>query len=157
MTNEEFLRRERERRLQKRQERIKKVYSLSEGIIPEEQRPAFKERVTNDIDLSLKPIGYHTEQALRIIAYLNNEEVSAEEAYNKFVALGHSTIIEELKVAEIIRDFSARGAEFFTIAYEAIRPRLEILKAETELFVKEHPDFFKDLAYRSEQNKQMSF
>ncbi len=123
MTDQEFLMKERSKRLQEREERIRRIYTKSEDLIPEDKRELFLTTIKDDNNL-LYPVGFHANLALNIIAYLNNADLSIEDVYIKFKELDHRTPLDELTVAEIVRDYSARGGEFFTRAYESLKPRL---------------------------------
>ena len=149
----EYLYQEKLKRKKEKEERINHLVSLSEGLIPEEKQPMLRLRIISDIDMSIKPVGYHVEKALMIIGYLNNEEITLEDVYSKFKEQTYPTVIDELKVAEVIRDFSSRGQEFFTIAYESLRPRLTQLRANAKLFMDEHPELFQDMLGATEELK----
>ena len=138
----------------KQKERIEHLLTLAEGIIPEEQKEQLKLRIKSDVDMSAKPLGYHVEKAIMMIGYLNNEELSVEDVYNKFREEHYQTAIDELKVAEVIRDFSSRGGEFFTLAYESLKPRLQALRINAKLFMQEHPELFQDMLGCTEEPSQ---
>ena len=147
MTDREFLMKERSKRLEQRKERIKRIYDKSEGLIPEDKREFFLTTIKDDNNL-FYPIGFHANQALNIIAYLNNEEMTIEAVYLKFQELEHKTALDELTVAEMIRDYSARGPEFFTRAYESLKPRL--ISMACSIYVHEDPEFVLDMIHSDE-------
>ncbi len=123
MTNIELTTQESTKKQEERERTIQKIYTKSEDLIPEEKREDFLATVRNNISANY-PVGFHANVALNIIAYLNNEEISLETAYQKLAEYGLKSELDELTVAEIVRDYSARGDEFFTVAYQALRPRL---------------------------------